>query len=134
MDKYIVNRLYDIVDKLNSDAHDADEMHMRLYHNKHYSDEAIKMIQEYENKTSSYQADYVFEVWCIVSGDKDNPEEYIVSYEIMHHDIYDGDKYTWEDDWFEGQQNIQYKRMFPLDYVLEWFFKHNTATSDSDKE
>jgi hypothetical protein len=83
-----------------------------------YSDEAIRMIDERRKKTNKYVVDYIVEVWYKY----DFEHEYTKSYELISYSF--DDTVEWENDWFEGQQDIIYKRVVELDAILDYYFDH----------
>lgn len=84
----------------------------------HYSDEVIKMIEERRKKTNKYVVDYIVEVWYKYKCE----HEYTKSYELFSYSF--DDTSEWENDWFEGQEDIIYKRVVELDTILEYYFDH----------
>lgn len=106
----------------------TEEDNERWEYLKHYSDKAIEMLKEYEEKNSCKHIDYVFEIFARYEGEK----EYTVFHEPCEFD-YD-DQLCWQTDWFEGQQDIIYNRLAPADDIYEFYFKHVGDNNESKSE
>ena len=76
------------------------------------------MIEERREKTNKYVVDYIVEVWYKYKRE----HEYTKSYELFSYSF--DDTSEWENDWFEGQEDIIYKRVVELDTILEYYFDH----------
>ena len=77
------------------------------------------MLDEYEAKYHRKYVTYVIEVWCKHKDDKD----YYKSYQLCTYDC--GNNFEWDQDWFEGEECVIYKRVVPLMDILDYYFEHN---------
>jgi len=80
----------------------------------------VWMIQELIKKSGGYRCtDYVFEIWYKYSHERD----FTVSYELCEFDF--DENLTWENDWWEGQQEVMFKRVVALEDILDYYFENH---------
>ena len=80
----------------------------------------VWMIQELIKKSGGHRyINYVFEIWYKYSHERN----YTVSYELCEFDF--DENLTWENDWWEGQQEVMFKRVVALEDILDYYFENH---------
>lgn len=80
----------------------------------------VTMINELIKKSGGYRyINYVFEIWYKHSHERN----YTVSYELCEFDF--DENLTWENDWWEGEDDVIYKRVVALEDILNYYFENH---------
>lgn len=90
----------------------------------YHSEEAIKMLEEYEERNDCKFVNYVFEI----QYKRESEKEYRTTYELCEFDV--DDNLTWDSDWNEGETDVIFKRVVPLELMCEYYFEHTSPDKD----